>query len=138
MSLKDRRTRLRFDDFRLTRSPDGRCQVQVQFDWTQGRSYLGQAQGTQTLEGEIRAAAMAAMEGIQAAVDGRLTLELGGAKAVRAFDSWIVVVSMRGEAEGEHIRLMGAYPCPDEDTPRGAVMAVLVATNRIMERYLEP
>lgn len=138
MSLKDRRTRLRFDDFQLERFSNGRCQVRVRFQWTQGRSYPGEADGTQTLEGELRAAAMAAIQAIQTAAEGQLSLDMGGAKAVRAFDSWIVVVSLRGEAEGETLRLMGAYPCPDEDTPRGAVMAVLVATNRIMERYLTP
>lgn len=138
MSREDRRTRLRFDDFNLERFPDGRCAVQVGLDWTRGRSYLGEAQGTQTLEGELRAAAGAALEGIQRAADGRMTLELRGAKAVRAFDAWIVVVSVKGQADGETYRLMGAYPCSDEDTPRGAVMAVLVATNRIMERFLEP
>ncbi|MFO8173098.1 MAG: hypothetical protein ACQET1_07500 [Gemmatimonadota bacterium] len=138
MSPEDRRTRLRFDDFSLERFPDGRCTVQVGLDWTRGRSYLGEAQGTQTLEGELRAAAGAALEGIQRAADGRVTLELRGAKAVRAFDAWIVVVSVKGQADAETYRLMGAYPCSDEDTPRGAVMAVLVATNRIMERFLEP
>lgn len=138
MSFKDRRTRLRFDDFQLERFPDGRCNVRVGFEWTQGRSFLGESQGTQTLEGELRAAAGAALEGIQQAADGRLSLELRGAKAVRAFDTWIVVVSVKGRTDGETYRLMGAYPCSDDDTPRGAVMAVLVATNRIMEMYLEP
>jgi hypothetical protein len=137
VSLKDRRTRLRFDDFQLERFHDGRCEVEVRFTWTQGQSYRGEAQGTQTLEGELRAAASAALRGIQEAAGGALTMELGGAKAIRAFDAWIVVVSLRAQAEGETLRLMGAYPCPDDQTPRGAVMAVLVATNRILERYLQ-
>jgi hypothetical protein len=38
--------------------------------------------------------------------------------------------------EGSSLKLLGAYPCPDENTPRGAVMAVLDATNRILQRYL--
>lgn len=138
MSQKDRRTRLRFENFDLERFPDGRCSVQVHFEWTEGQRFLGESQGTQTLEGEIRAAARAGLEGIEKAAEGHLTLELAGAKAVRVFDSWVVVVSLRAQADGETLRLMGAYPCPDEDTSRGAVMAVLVATNRIMERYLLP
>lgn len=138
MSFKDRRTRLRFDDFSMDRYPDGRCRVRVHFEWTQGRGFVGEAEGTQTMEGELRASAGAAIEAIREAADGHLSLELRGTKAFRAFDAWIVVVSVKGKADGEVLRLMGAYPCPDEDTPRGAVMAVLVATNRIMERYLEP
>jgi len=137
LSFEDRRTRLRFEDFNLERYPDGRCRVRVRFDWTQGLTFEGEGLGTQTLEGELRASAGAALKALQEAAGGNLTLDLRGTKAVRAFDAWIVVVLVKGQANGETLRLMGAYPCPDEDTPRGAVMAVLVATNRIMERYLK-
>jgi hypothetical protein len=61
---------------------------------------------------------------------------LRGAKALRVFDSWVVVVMVRCSFNGVIQRLLGAYPCPDEDTPRGAVMAVLDATNRIMANHL--
>ena len=106
-------------------------------EWTQGRSYTGEAEGTQTLEGELRAAAEAAVKAATGAAGGEGELELRGAKAVKAFDAWVVVVSIRARAEGEALKLLGAYPCPDEDTARGAVMAVLDATNRVLERYLE-
>ena len=89
------------------------------------------------MEGEIRTAAKATLESASRATSGRLKLELRGAKAIRAFDAWIVVVSVKAESEKESHRLIGSFPCPGEDTPHGAVMAVLDATNRIMERYLE-
>ncbi len=132
-----RRGRLRFDDFQLQRFPDGRCRVEVRTEWTRGRTYSGVAEGTQTLQGELRAAAEAALEAAAGSVQGMVELELRGAKAVKAFDAWIVVVSVRAGVEGESLRLLGAFPCADEDTPRGAVMAVLDATNRVLERYLE-
>lgn len=66
----------------------------------------------------------------------KLTLEPRGTKAIGAFDSWIVVVSVKAWSVGKSYRLKGAFPCSDEDTPRGAVMAVLDAFNRILERFL--
>jgi hypothetical protein len=136
LSPEFRRNRLRFDDFQLERSPDGKCRASVRLEWTRGRLFRGEAEGTQTLEGELRASATAALAAAKEAGGGKLTLELRGTKATRAFDSWIVVVSVKAWSVGESHQLMGAYPCPDENTPRGAVMAVLDATNRLMEKYL--
>ena len=59
-----------------------------------------------------------------------------GSKALRVFDSWVVVVMVRAWVDETPLQLLGAYPCPDEDTPRGAVMAVLDATNRVLQSYL--
>jgi hypothetical protein len=106
-------------------------------DWTQGRSYSGEAEGNQTLEGEVRAAAEAALEAAVGAAQGELDLDLRGTKALRVFDSWVVVVMVRAWTGDDPIQLLGAYPCPDEDTARGAVLAVLDATNRVLERFLE-
>ncbi len=105
-------------------------------DWTRGRSYSGEAEGNQTLEGEVRAAADAALQAAAGSTEGELDLTLRGAKALRVFDSWIVVVMVRAWVDDTHLQLLGAYPCPDEDTPRGAVMAVLDATNRVLLSYL--
>lgn len=134
--INENQERLRFQDFQLVRQPNGRTAVSVEMDWTRGRSYRGSAEGNQTLEGEVRAAAEATLQAVSGATDHRLEMGLRGAKAVRVFDSWVVVVIIRGSLDGEFQRLLGAYPCPDEDTPRGAVMAVLDATNRILGRHL--
>ncbi len=138
-SPADHRVRLRFQEFHLEKFPDGRCRARVRMEWTRGRTYLGEGEGTQTLEGELRAAAQATLEAASDAAGGRVRLELRGVKAVRAFDSWVVVVSVliRPLDGSEGLRLMGVHPCPDEDTPRGAVMAILDAINRVLERYLE-
>jgi hypothetical protein len=106
-------------------------------EWTRDRVFEGQWEGTQTLEGEIRAAALAALPAVAQATGGRLSFELRGVKAFRAFDSWLVVVSLEGRSDTEIRRLLGSYPCPDDNTARGAVIAVLDATNRMVEPYLE-
>lgn len=131
------RTRLSFEDFELVRLPNGRARIRVRMDWTQGRSYSGEAEGNQTLEGEVRAAAEAALEAAVGATQGELDLDLRGTKALRVFDSWVVVVMVRAWTADDPIQLLGAYPCPNDDTPRGAVLAVLDATNRVLERFLE-
>ncbi len=133
----ERRTRLRFEDFELVRLPNGRARIRVRMGWTEGRSYSGEAEGNQTLEGEVRASAEAALEAAVGATEGELDLDLRGTKALRVFDSWVVVVMVRAWTGDEPFQLLGAYPCPDEDTARGAVLAVLDATNRVLEQFLE-
>ena len=132
----EHRQRLRFEDFQLVRFPNGRSRVTVRMDWTQGRSYSGEAEGNQTLEGEVKASAEAALRAASGASDGKLDMDLRGTKALRVFDSWVVVVMVRAWVEEGPLQLLGAYPCPDEDTPRGAAMAVLDATNRVLQGYL--
>jgi len=130
------RERLTFEDFQLVRFPNGRCRITVRMGWTRGRSYTGEAEGNQTLEGEIRAAALAAVKAAEGATGEALDLDLRGVKGMKVFDAWVVVVMIRVWVEGDPLKLLGAYPCPDENTPRGAVLAVLDATNRILPRYL--
>lgn len=130
------RERLKFEDFEVVRFPNGRSRIRVRLEWTQDRSYSGESEGNQTLEGEVRAAAESALKAAAGATEGQLALDLRGAKALRVFDAWVVVVMVRARLKEETLSLLGAYPCPGEDTPRGAVMAVLDATNRVLQGYL--
>lgn len=132
----ERRERLRFDDFRLDRFPNGRCKARVGLQWTKGRRFTGEAEGTQTKQGELQAAAQAALAAASESVRGEVALELRGIKAVRAFDAWVVVASVSARVDKLDIRLLGAFPVPGPDISRGAVLAVLDATNRVLQRYL--
>lgn len=131
------RTRLRFAVFEKKRFPDGRCRVRVALEWTENRVFQAEVEGTQTREGETRAAARATLKAAHAATDGRLALELMGAKAVRVFDSWVIIVSARGRSDRNEYNLIGSYACPDSETARGAALAALDATNRVLEMYME-
>ncbi|MFC1661784.1 hypothetical protein ACFL3S_10090 [Gemmatimonadota bacterium] len=132
------RGRLRFEDFSLDRFPDGRCRATTRLGWIEGKVFLGEAEGTQTLEGELRAGAQAAVVAATGAAQGHLTLSLRGVKAIRAFDSWVIVVSVGAAGEIEHRRLIGAYPSEERDMARGAALAVMDATNRVLELVLDP
>lgn len=132
-----KRERLRFESFMFEEHPDGRCSARVQFEWEHGVVYAGEAEGIQTMEGELRAAAQATLQALDAATNGALGLKLIGVKAVRVFDTWVIIAAARGQNEGEAIRLTGSFACEDEDVARGAVIALMNATNRILTGSLE-
>ena len=136
LRMDERRTRLRFEGFQLERFPDGRCKAEVRMAWKGNRRFIGESRGTQTMEGEIRASAEAALAAISQSAKGRMEFTLRGAKAVRAFDAWLVVVCVDARGPGKPQRLWGAFPCTDENTGRAAVLAALDSTNRILEKYL--
>ncbi|MBW8773410.1 MAG: hypothetical protein JF590_08995, partial [Gemmatimonadetes bacterium] len=52
-------------------------------------------------------------------------------KSVRAFDNNVVIVSMAYTEDGVGQRLVGCF-LADTDSARGAALAVLNATNRIL------
>ncbi len=54
---------------------------------------------------------------------------------VRAFDATVVIVSLSARAPEEATRLVGSC-LTEKDPPRGAALAVLNATNRLLGNYL--
>jgi hypothetical protein len=131
------RSRVRFEGFHRETFPDGRVRIEVELEWKGGTRFRSQAEGTGTLEGETRAAALASLEAAETVTEGRLSLELMGVKAIRAFDGWVVIVSVRGESAAGTYSLIGSTACPDGRTTRGAAVAVLDAINRILEKYMD-
>lgn len=132
------RSRLRFDSLEQVTTPDGSGRVAVRLEW-QGDMFEGEAPCLQTQQSILRAAAQSTVIATLASTrnsDGvRIHLEVVGVKAVRAFDGWVVVTRINGQAAGEHYRLLGAAPCErEEDLPGAAVKAVLNASNRILEQ----
>ncbi len=133
-----KRERLRFESFVLEEFQNGRCTAHVQFGWERGAIFEGEAEGISTMEGELRAAAHATLQAFEAATDGSLLLELVGVKAVRVFDTWVVIAAARGENDGEALRLTGSFTCEEEgEVAKGAVMALMNATNRVLTGSFE-
>ncbi len=52
-------------------------------------------------------------------------------KSVRAFDTNVLIVSIESQRDGVSRRLVGSFLASD-DIPRGAAVAVLNATNRLL------
>jgi len=124
--------RLRFADFTLDRLTSGRCRARVLLTWQDTLEYEGEAEGLASQAGELRCAAEACVIALTKAVQGALHFELLGVKSVRAFDANVVIVSMAIPDGQQSHRLVGCYLTEDQDPTKGAALAVLNATNRIL------
>ncbi len=123
------RSRPRFHAFELERRPDGRCRARVTLAWDDDSEVVGSAEGVASDSGELRCAALACIHALAQAVHDP-AFQLLGVKAVRAFDATVVIVSLDAD-HPRGPRIVGSY-LTDTDTPRGAALAVLHATNRLL------
>lgn len=129
-----RRERLRFVDFQFQRTTDGRCSAEVELEWVDGVRVRGGASGQSSQTVDLRVAAEAALRALERFSDETLAFELVGVKAVRAFDANVIIVSVANHGTGPK-RLLGS--CLVETDPvRGAVVAVLNATNRAVGNFI--
>src|SRR6266516_1402488 len=126
--------RLRFQDFAFQRLASGRCRAKVVLAAADGRQFSGEAEGVISQAGELRCCADATVRALERVVQPKLGFELLGVKAVRAFDATVVIVSLSARQEARASRLVGAY-LTEDDPPRGAALAVLNATNRILGNF---
>lgn len=124
--------RLRFVGFKLDRLPSGECRARVTLAWPDGTRFEGEARGLTSQAGELRCAAQAALLALAQAVR-EPSFELVGVKALRAFDATVVIVSLGLPGHSEGPRVVGSY-LTEGDAPRGAAVAVLNATNRLLAR----
>lgn len=96
-----------------------------------GQQFVGVAEGIASQTGSLRCAAEAAVRAIEASISMRMTFELLGVKALRAFDSTVIIVSLSSHMEAEARRIVGSF-LTEDGRERGAALAVLNATNRLM------
>ncbi len=123
--------RFRFKEFALDRLPGSRCKARVVLAITDDEVWVGEGEGPPPQAGELRTAADACVIALSKAIQGVATLELLGVKAVKAFDNNVVIVSMAYSEGGAGQRLVGCF-LAETDPSRGAALAVLNATNRIL------
>mgnify|MGYP006381161251 CR=1 FL=1 len=98
--MPDTHPRLRFAEFRLDRLPSGRCSATVVLTGPGGARFEGDAQGLASQAGELRCAAQACVSALTQSVQGELSFECLGVKAIRAFDATVVIVSLATRGEG--------------------------------------
>lgn len=126
-----RHERLRFVGFAFDRLANGRCRAQVTLEWEPSAQFVGAEEGLGSEAGELRCSASATLKAIEQAVGGAVRFELLGVKAVRAFDTNVLIVSLVSHHEGRPQRLVGSF-LAEERPERGAAVAVLNATNRLL------
>lgn len=129
-----RRERVKFADFSFVRTPAGQCSAEVTLEWD-GVLVAGRASGQSSPVGDFRVAAEAALRALDDFTKGALQLELLGVKHLRAFDANLLIVSVSVRENGQYTRLVGCY-LAETDTRRGAAMAVLNATNRVLGNHI--
>src|SRR5437762_8479004 len=120
--------------FDFQRLASGRCRATVVLASPDGREFTGESEGIISQAGELRCGAAATVRALERVVQPALAFELLGVKAVRAFDATVVIVSLSARQETRASRLVGAY-LTETDAPRGAALAVLNATNRILGNF---
>lgn len=125
------RGRLRFTRFAFERTPTARCRAEVELEFVPGDAVIGRAEGIASSLGDVRLAAEATIQAIHAFSKGTLQLDLIGVKQMRAFDANVVIVSIMHTENGSQRRLLGCHLAHD-DPLRGAVIATLQATNRLL------
>lgn len=130
-----RRERLRFTGFTYERSPAGRVTCQVTLEFAPGEIITGKMEGQASPAGDSRLGAEAAIRALESFTDGRIKFELVGVKVVRAFDANVVITSLIQQGDDGPERLLGCY-LADGDMVRGAALAVLNATNRVLGNFI--
>jgi hypothetical protein len=133
--VQTRRERLRFNNFTFSRTPAGICTAEVELEWVDGVKVVGKAVGNSSPMGDLRIAAEAGLRALEAFAGGALTFELAGIKALRAFDANILIVAVGVRQAEVSKRLLGAY-LAEREPIRGAVVAVLNATNRVLGNFV--
>jgi hypothetical protein len=131
----NKRERLRFSNFKFSRTQSGQCAAEVELEFSPGSSFVGRADGQSSTMGDLRIAADAAIRALSVFSEGELEFELIGVKTVRAFDANLIIVSVVLKDPVSPARLLGAY-LADGDMARGAALAVLNATNRILGNFI--
>ncbi|MFZ5625149.1 MAG: hypothetical protein ACOY71_12090 [Gemmatimonadota bacterium] len=125
------RARLRFIDLTTAEPDAGRVSTTVALGWDAGMAFVGRAEGTASPSGRLRAAAQACLAALSRAVPD-VRFELPGVKAVKAFDGVVVIASLASLDDGG-VRVVGSS-LASAATPRSAALAVLNASNRLLER----
>lgn len=86
----------------------------------------------------MRAGARSALAALDALAGADVTLELRGAKSVRAFDEVVVIAAIRIRDPRGRKDLIGAVLAPEGDLVRGGVLAALDGANRYLAHRLPP
>ncbi len=115
-----------------------RVSVRVRLSW-RGAEFVGESNEVDAGQGRARAAAGAVVRAAAAACRNSVRLELEAASVSRALERDYALVSVLAMAPWlgrQPVALVGAHPV-EGDVLTAAALAVLKATNRVVERSLE-
>jgi len=123
--------RLKFASFDFDRFPNSRCRATVGLESPGGLVVTETAESVGAAASELRCAAQATVSALTRSVGDACHFELLGVKAIKAFDTTVIIVAISARRDEQVHRLVGSY-LAEEDPERGAAIAVLNATNRFL------
>ena len=132
--------RVRLDEYGVSSASRDRCAGRVRLSLPSGNGFVGTAEREDTPQGQLRCAAEATARALEHATGDTIAIDILSVKIMEDFGTVFVVVGLEAvEPEQGHgisvTRLAGA--CLSEDPIRGAVLAALGATNRLLGRAVE-
>lgn len=130
-----RRERLRFADFRFTRTPAGQCTAEVHLEWIDGERYVGRSSGQSSELADLRIVGEATLRALEEFSSGTFQFEIFGVKLIRAFDANLIIVAVSARNTDGPRRLLGCH-LAERDAHNAAVISVLNATNRLLGNYI--
>ena len=128
--------RLRLDDVRIATIDGERCRARVSLTGRDSVPRTAEAEGPASPAGRLRSVAEATVAALTQHVQSGLTVELLGIKSLRAFDNTLVVASVMVRWAGHSERVVGSC-IQTVENPRGAALATLDATNRLVGYTLQ-
>ena len=108
-----------------------RCRARVSLTGKFGEPIAAEAEGPASPAGRLRSVADATVEALHRHTGHSLQVEVLGIKAIRAFDNSLVVASVMVRFGDKSERVVGSC-IQQAESPRGAALAVLDATNRLV------
>jgi len=108
-----------------------RCRARVSLTGRVGEPVSAEAEGPASPAGRLRSVADATLAALRQHTGEALRVELLGVKSIRAFDNSLIVASVIVHADAKTERVIGSCIQAGEN-PRGAALAVLDATNRLV------
>ena len=126
--------RVKFSSFEFARFPKGRCRASVELEQPDGVLVQESVEAFAAAEttSELRCSAQATLEALSKTVGDACGFELLGVKAIKAFDTTVIIVALTVHYKDQVRRLVGSY-LAEENPERGAALAVLNATNRFLD-----
>jgi hypothetical protein len=126
--------RIKFRDFVLEELPNTQCSARVVLARRPGEEFVGQAEGENSPQGQLRSAAEATARALEAATHGQVGLTVLTVKALKKLETILVIVSLSGHIDHLSERSVGSV-LTKERPARAAALAVLDATNRLLGTY---
>ena len=126
--------RVKFSSFEFARFHKGRCRASVGLEQPDGVLVQESVEAFAAAEttSELRCSAQATLEALSKTVGDACRFELLGVKAIKAFDTTVIIVALTVQYGDQVRRLVGSY-LAEENPEKGAALAVLNATNRFLD-----